>query len=103
MTGDELQALITRRFGTGHGVRARAARGLGLSPAYLYMMVSGKRPIPEKLADRFSAPSVSPEVQTLVDNHIDAIASEAEVLGFPLHTVRLAVRDSVASRLHEDS
>lgn len=101
MTGEELKRLITEIYGNEHGVVARAARGLGISAPYLHMMLSGRRQVPGKIIERFPTAPVVDEARKLVDSRVAEIASEAEVLGIPLKTVRLALRDSLSAHMRE--
>lgn len=101
MNKDQFRELLEKRYGTAHGMIARAKRDTGLSSPRISMYLAGKRPIPEDVQLLFMNP-VDSDLRVMVDRHVEDIVSEAEVLGIPMQHVRMAVRDSLADRIRKE-
>ena len=80
MTGSDLKFARTQRGWT----QQQAARNLRVTQAYLSMLESGRRPVPDELALKFAARfNVSPLALPLEQNRSRDLAADLGALGYP--------------------
>lgn len=94
MDHNELAKAIRDKFGSGYGVKSRAARFLNVSHPFISMCLKGERPIP----DRFAVALLGNEgdgsaLHSQVFKSLSELKEATDMLGFDVSDTRMMVRD----------